>query len=152
MGTLSYTATMSLDGYVADANGSLDWSVPDAEVFQFHVDRMTAVSTEILGRTTYLLMKYWETEPEDGSWDAAEREFARRWQGIEHVVASSTLTEDDLGSASGSSSGSWRTRAARSRSSDRRRRLRRSAPGSSRTFGFSWFPPPWAAAFTRCPT
>jgi len=98
MGTLSYTATMSLDGYVADANGSLDWSVPDAEVFQFHVDRMTAVSTEILGRTTYLLMKYWETEPEDGSWDAAEREFARRWQGIEHVVASSTLTEDDLGS------------------------------------------------------
>jgi dihydrofolate reductase len=98
MGTLSYTATMSLDGYVADANGSLDWSVPDEEVFQFHVDRMTAVSTEILGRNTYVLMKYWEAEPEDGSWDAAEREFARRWRGIEHVVASSTLSQDDLGS------------------------------------------------------
>ncbi|MCR3722402.1 MULTISPECIES: dihydrofolate reductase family protein [Prauserella salsuginis group] len=98
MGALSYTATMSLDGYVADANGDFDRLGPSAEVFQSHVDRMGMVSTEVLGRNTYLLMRYWESAPADGSWGAAEHEFARRWRGIEHIVASSTLTRDDLAS------------------------------------------------------
>lgn len=96
MGTLSYTATMSLDGYINDADGDFQWSAPGDEVFQFHVDRMNAVSTEVLGRNSYVLMKYWEAEPEGESWGAAEREFARRWQEIDHVVVSSRLTRDDL--------------------------------------------------------
>lgn len=96
MGTLGYTATISLDGYVADANGDFNWSGPSDEVFQYHVDRMAAVSTEVLGRNTYLLMKYWEAEPEDGSWGESEHEFARLWHGIERVVVSETLTPDDL--------------------------------------------------------
>lgn len=98
MGSLSYTATVSLDGYVADAEGDFQWSAPNDDVFQFHIDRMAAVSTEVLGRNTYVLMKYWEVEPQDGSWGAAEHEFARRWRDLEHVVASSTLTQDDAAS------------------------------------------------------
>ncbi|WP_040518291.1 dihydrofolate reductase family protein [Gordonia neofelifaecis] len=98
MGTLTYTATVSLDGYVADASGDFQWSAPGDEVFAFHVERMGPVSTEILGRNTYLLMTYWENEPADGSWSSEEREFARRWQAIERVVVSSTLIDDDLGS------------------------------------------------------
>lgn len=96
MGTLSYTATMSIDGYAADADGDFQWSGPSDEVFQLHIDRMAAVSTEVLGRNTYMLMKYWEAEPEGEAWGAAEQEFARRWQSLERVVASSTLTEGDL--------------------------------------------------------
>nr|WP_246381861.1 dihydrofolate reductase family protein [Prauserella isguenensis] len=95
---MSYTATVSLDGYAADASGDFDWSAPSGEVFEFHVDRMAAVSTEVLGRNTYLLMRYWESPPEDDSWSTAEHEFARRWRDIEHVVASSTLTRADLAS------------------------------------------------------
>lgn len=98
MGTLSYTATISLDGYVADTTGDFQWSAPNDEVFQFHVERMAAVSTEVLGRHTYELMTYWQTEPEDGSWGAAEHEFARRWRKLEHIVASSTMTHQDLSS------------------------------------------------------
>ncbi|GAA1214880.1 dihydrofolate reductase family protein [Prauserella alba] len=98
MGTLSYTATVSIDGYAADADGDFQWSAPSDEAFQFHVDRMAAVSTEVLGRNTYLLMRYWESAPEDGSWGAAEHEFSRRWCGIERVVVSSTLTRDDVAS------------------------------------------------------
>jgi dihydrofolate reductase len=96
MGTLSYTATVSLDGYVADATGDFQWSAPDDEVFQFHVDRMAAVSTEVLGRSTYQLMTYWEADPDDDSWSVAEHEFARRWRDLERVVVSSTLGRDDL--------------------------------------------------------
>lgn len=91
MGTLSFTATVSLDGYVNDATGDFQWSAPGDEVFDFHVERMAAVSTEVLGRRTYELMTYWEAEPPGEQWGEAEREFARRWQGIEHVVVSATL-------------------------------------------------------------
>lgn len=96
MGTLSYTASVSLDGYVADATGDFQWSGPGDDVFQFHIDRMEAVSAEVLGRNTYLLMKYWDAEPENESWSAAEQEFARRWQQVERIVVSSTLTAADL--------------------------------------------------------
>ncbi len=98
MGTLSYSATVSLDGYVADASGDFPWAAPSAEVFAFHIERMSEVSTEILGRNTFLLMKYWEAEPDAGSWGDAEHEFARRWLNSECVVASSTLAREEVGS------------------------------------------------------
>src|SRR6478736_2707059 len=97
MGKLTYTATMSLDGYAADADGDFQWSAPDDAVFAVHLDRMAEVSTEVLGRKTYLLMQYWETDPEDEAWTPAEQEFARRWRGIDKVVVSSTLTPEQLG-------------------------------------------------------
>lgn len=76
MGTLSFTATISIDGYAADADGDFQWSAPNEEVFDFHVERMAAVSTEVLGRRTYQLMRYWEAEPEGEDWGEAEKEFA----------------------------------------------------------------------------
>ena len=35
MAKLIYSAISSLDGYVADAEGNFDWSVPDEEVHTF---------------------------------------------------------------------------------------------------------------------
>ncbi|MEE8869902.1 MAG: dihydrofolate reductase family protein [Acidipropionibacterium acidipropionici] len=96
MGTLSYTATISIDGYAADGEGDFQWSAPDSDVFDFHLERMAKVSTEILGRKAYLLMRYWEQEPTDEQWTEAEHEFARRWQGLDIVAASSTLTAAEL--------------------------------------------------------
>ena len=96
MGTLCFTASVSLDGYVADSNGDFDWTAPDSDIFDYHVARMAAVSTEVLGRNTYQLMRYWEAEPEGEDWGEAEIAFASRWQEIDHVVASSTLTEADV--------------------------------------------------------
>ena len=97
MGILNFTATVSIDGYAADADGDFQWSAPNSAVFDFHVERMAEVSTEVLGRTTYALMQYWETDPDDEVWTPAEHEFARRWRGIDKVVASSTLTADEIG-------------------------------------------------------
>lgn len=127
MGTLGYTATVSLDGYVADASGDFQWSGPSDEVFAFHVERMAAVSTEILGRNTYELMTYWETEPDDGSWGADEREFARRWQNLNLVVASSTLTPEDVPSE--------RTRLVADLNLDEIARIVDDAPGEVEIFG-----------------
>ncbi|MEH6821269.1 MAG: dihydrofolate reductase family protein [Dietzia psychralcaliphila] len=98
MGTLGYTATISIDGYAADANGDFDWTAPGGDVFRFHVERMEAVSHEVLGRNTYHLMTYWEAPPEDGSWSPDEHEFARRWKDLTRIAVSSTMTEADLAS------------------------------------------------------
>lgn len=96
MGTLSYTATVSLDGYAADSGGDFQWSAPGDDVFRFHVERLDSVSHEILGRNTYRLMAYWDAEPEAGAWSDDEHEFARRWRNLEHTVVSSTLRPDEL--------------------------------------------------------
>ncbi|WP_431237174.1 dihydrofolate reductase family protein [Mycolicibacterium aichiense] len=98
MGKLIFTATMSIDGYVADTDGDFQWSAPEGAVFAIHVERMGEVSTEVLGRRTFGLMQYWETDPDDQVWTPAEQEFARRWRRIDKVVASSTLTHEDIGS------------------------------------------------------
>lgn len=96
MGTLSYTASVSLDGYVADSGGDFQWSAPGESVFRFHLERLEAVSHEVLGRNTYELMRYWSAEPHDGAWSADEHEWARRWRELEHTVVSSTLGPDDM--------------------------------------------------------
>lgn len=97
MGTLSYTATVSIDGFAADSDGDFQWSAPDDEVFAFHVERMGPISTEILGRKTYLLMRYWEHEPADDPWGPLEKQFAQAWRDLRKVVVSTTLTDADLG-------------------------------------------------------
>ncbi len=127
MGTLNYTATVSVDGYVADADGDFQWTAPNGAVFAAHVDRMAEVSTEVLGRTTFALMQYWETDPDDEVWTPAEQEFARRWRGIDKVVVSSTLTRDEIGSD--------RVRLLRELNVDELRRIVDDATGRVEIFG-----------------
>ncbi len=91
MGRLLVTALCSVDGYVADTEGSFEFAFPSAEVHQAVNDLERGVGTQLLGRRTYEIMTYWETAPTDG--DDAEADFARVWQGIDKVVYSSTLTE-----------------------------------------------------------
>lgn len=98
MGTLGYTVTTSIDGYAADASGDFQWTAPGDDVFRFHVERMAAVSHEVLGRNTYRLMTYWDTAPDDDSWSPDEHEFARRWQGLTRIAVSSTMTAAELSS------------------------------------------------------
>lgn len=95
MRTVSYSMSMSLDGYVNGPDGSFDWSVPDAELHQFHNDRVREQAVELCGRRLYELMRYWERE--DPTWGPVERDFAEVWGALPKIVFSSTLTEADLG-------------------------------------------------------
>lgn len=96
MGTLTYTATVSVDGFAADTSGDSNWTAPGGEVFRFHVERLEPVVHEVLGRRTYELMEYWQSPPEDYSWSPVEHEFAQRWKTIPRTVVSSTLAAADL--------------------------------------------------------
>ena len=67
MAKLIYTAISSLDGYVADAEGNFDWSVPDEEVHRFINDLERPIGTYLLGRRMYEVMRYWQSRAVSGA-------------------------------------------------------------------------------------
>ena len=50
MAKLIYSAIASLDGYIADADGSFDWAAPDEEVHAFVNDLERPIGTYLYGR------------------------------------------------------------------------------------------------------
>ncbi|HEV7216716.1 MAG TPA: dihydrofolate reductase family protein [Chloroflexota bacterium] len=63
MARLIYSAIASLDGYVADADGSFDWAAPDEEVHAFVNDLERPIGAYLYGRRMYEVMVAWETLP-----------------------------------------------------------------------------------------
>ncbi|HEY3709453.1 MAG TPA: dihydrofolate reductase family protein [Amycolatopsis sp.] len=86
-----YSMSVSLDGFIAGPGGDIGWTVPDAEVFRFHVEQTRTVAAQLCGRRLYETMLVWETA-EQTITDEAELEFARLWKPIPKVVFSRTLT------------------------------------------------------------
>jgi len=91
MARLIYSSIMSLDGYVADADGQFDWAAPDEEVFAFVNELERPVGTYLYGRRMYETMRYWETAHPMAGQLPASLDFARIWQAAEKIVYSSTL-------------------------------------------------------------
>ncbi|MBB5915664.1 dihydrofolate reductase [Nocardia transvalensis] len=92
MRKLIYGFTVSLDGYVNDRDGAIDWTEPDDELHQFHNDRYRALEVSLHGRRLYELMaEYWPHVPEDAP--PIQREFGELWTAKPKVVFSRTLTE-----------------------------------------------------------
>ena len=85
-----YSMGVSLDGFIADRDGQIDWGIPDEELMQFHNEQTLEIGAQACGRRLYQAMLYWET-PEQAEWDPLDREFARLWQAIPKVVFSTTL-------------------------------------------------------------
>lgn len=92
MGKLVYSAIASLDGYVADADGKFDWSMPDDEVHAFVNDLERGIGTHLYGRRLYEVLVAWETMDTAGA-PPVFQDYARIWRAADKVVFSSTLTE-----------------------------------------------------------
>jgi dihydrofolate reductase len=91
MPKLIYSMTVSLDGYIADPAGEINWTAPDDELFRFHCEQTRELGVHLMGRGLYEAMLYWETAEEDPSLSELYREFARIWKPIPKVVFSKTL-------------------------------------------------------------
>jgi dihydrofolate reductase len=89
MAKLIYSAITSLDGYVADEEGTFDWSAPDEEVHAFVNDLERQVGTYLYGRRMYEVMVYWETAR--GDLTPVEQDYARIWQAADKIVYSRSL-------------------------------------------------------------
>ena len=88
MAELIYSAIASLDGFVADPEGTFDWAEPDDEVHAFVNDLERGVGTYLYGRRLYEVMVAWETIDDDR---AVLRDYAEVWRSSEKVVYSTTL-------------------------------------------------------------
>ena len=91
MARLIYSAITSLDGYVADQDGSFDWAAPDEEMHTFVNDLERPVGTYLYGRRMYEVMVYWETERTIAGQPAFVQDFARIWRQADKIVYSRTL-------------------------------------------------------------
>jgi len=90
MRTVIYSMGPSLDGFIADRDGQLDWGVPDEELMQFHNEQTREIGAQVCGRRLYEVMLHWETL-ERAEWGPLDREFGGLWRAIPKVVFSTTL-------------------------------------------------------------
>lgn len=92
MRSVTYSMSVSLDGYIVGPDGGFDWTTPEKEVFRFWIDEIRGVGVHLLGRRLYETMLYWETADQDPSLGDAELEWAALWKPLPKVVFSTTLS------------------------------------------------------------
>ncbi len=87
---LIYSMSVSVDGFTADREGAFGWSVPDEELFRFHLARVRELGFHLCGRKLYETMLAWETDPSLRATEL-DAEFAEVWCALPKVVFSRTL-------------------------------------------------------------
>ncbi len=93
MTKLIYSAIASLDGFVADEEGSFYWAVPDEEAHRFINDLERPIGTYLYGRRMYETMVFWEDPPDLAGKTPSMQDYARIWQAADKIVYSRTLAE-----------------------------------------------------------
>lgn len=91
MAKLIYPVNVSLDGYMEDERGDLDWSISDDETYAFWTGFQRTIGTYLYGRKMYESMVYWETADAGAAQPETTREFAQIWRAAEKIVYSRTL-------------------------------------------------------------
>ncbi len=91
MGTLSYSMSISLDGYVEDPTGSIGFSVPDEEVHRFANQQTRDTAALLFGRGLYEIMEDFWTAPERADGPEVEAEFASIYAETPRIVFSDSL-------------------------------------------------------------
>ncbi|OEJ62389.1 deaminase [Streptomyces agglomeratus] len=92
MRSVTYSMSVSLDGYIVGPDGDFNWTVPGEDVFRFWIDEIRQVGVHLLGRRLYETMLYWETADQDPTLDDSMREWTGLWKPLPKVVFSTTLS------------------------------------------------------------
>ena len=91
MAKLIFSAITSLDGYIEDEEGNIDWGAPDEEVLSFVNDLERPVGTYLYGRRMYETMVYWETVQALVDQPPGNRDFKELWRAADKIVYSKSL-------------------------------------------------------------
>ena len=114
MSKLIYSMSVSLDGFVATLDRSIQFVHVDEELHEVFNEEARSVGTMLNGRRMYeLMVAYWPTADQDPAATPAERDFARIWREKPKVVFSHTLDKVD-----------WNTRVVRGHVVEEVRRLK----------------------------
>jgi dihydrofolate reductase len=88
-----YGFNLSADGYVMDAEGNFDWSVPGEEIHEYWNEVQRETVLNVYGRKLWETMSYWQSPPEDSP--PVQLAFAEAWQATPTIVVSRTLRHVD---------------------------------------------------------
>ncbi len=92
MGKLIYSITTSVDGFVSDRNGNIEFTTPSEEVLACFNDILHNVGTFLFGRRMYETMAVWDTLPTDGQSEGMN-DFVKLWRAAKKTVYSTSLSE-----------------------------------------------------------
>ncbi len=85
---------VSLDGFVASADGGLDWISINEELFGYVEQRIKQTDTALYGRVTYQMMEaYWPTAADQPAATKHDHEHSRWYKQVRKIVLSKTLQE-----------------------------------------------------------
>jgi len=83
---------VSLDGFVTDVNGKMDWILVDNEMFEYAGIRTRESDTAIYGRITYELMdNYWPTAAEQPNPTKHDLEHSKWYNRVSKVLVSKKM-------------------------------------------------------------
>ena len=91
MGKVVYLMNVSLDGYVEDSAGKIDWTNPSEEVLRFHSELARQIGGFLYGRRIYETMAVWHTIDEGRTLSGSMVEYAQIWKSKPKYVFSKTL-------------------------------------------------------------
>ena len=91
MRRVTYSMSVSLDGFVEGPDGDFSWPGLSDEVFDIALREIRDVGVHLLGRRLYETMLYWDTVDID-TLPAPRREWVTRWNALPKVVFSTTLS------------------------------------------------------------
>jgi dihydrofolate reductase len=98
MGKLIYCMNLSIDGFIATVDRSLEWTTVDDEIHSWFNDHARGVQASLYGRRLWEVMSdFWPTGETDPSSTEVMREFARIWNRTPKIVFSSSLDRVDHG-------------------------------------------------------
>ena len=92
MAVIEYSANVSLDGFIEDADGGLAWGEPSEQVHRYW-NRLTDESAgTVMGRRLYeTMIPFWSDAVADPQGPDHVDDFARIWRSKPRLVASRTL-------------------------------------------------------------
>jgi dihydrofolate reductase len=91
MGKVRFTMYASLDGYVEDADGSIDFAEPDDELHRLANEQAREASAFLFGRGLYETMEDFWTDAAREDAPEIEADFARAYVATPRLVFSDTL-------------------------------------------------------------
>ena len=95
MSKIIYAMNVSMDGFIEDSKGNLDWSVPDEELHQHFNELEKKATLHIYGRRLYETMIFWRNAEQNIDLSDYEKEYAHIWNNIPMIVVSTTLEKID---------------------------------------------------------
>ena len=91
MRKIIYAQLVSIDGYIEDQHGNIDWSQPGEELHRHFNKLEKTLAINFYGRRMSEAMDFWLTADQNPDLKDYEREYARLWQKTNRVVFSKTL-------------------------------------------------------------